>query len=57
MNFFYKKEELEENSLCRRYENERHRIKKKKKKIVSVLESKILIDATILYQSLGDMRK
>ena len=57
MNFFYKKEELEENSLCRRYEIERHRIKKKKKKIVSVLESKILIDATILYQSLGDMRK
>ena len=28
-----------------------------KKKIVSVLESKILIDATILYQSLGDLRK
>ena len=56
MNFFYKKGELEENSLCRRYENERHRIKKKKK-IVSLLESKILIDATILYQSLGDMRK
>ena len=32
-------------------------LKKKKKKIVSLLESKILIDATILYQSLGDMRK
>ena len=52
MNFFYKKEELEENSLCRRYENERHRIKKKKK-IVSVLESKTytFVSVLVLFES------
>ena len=53
---FIKKEELGENSLYRRYKIERHRILKKKDSI-GVRESKILIDTTILFQSLGNIKK
>ena len=56
---FHKKVELEENSIYsfKPIENMKLRGTKQKKNSIGVSENKILIDATISFQSLGNMRK